>query len=222
MTTNETPGPSGIRPDRYLEDISADELSTNAPADETDANNNARRERNRRRNERRRRLRESLPIRNLAEALDQVENRVHTTPEQCLMSITTIACQAQRMRAGEVIAMLAEDAYFMRVDNRIAQVPPVRNRQHENKSTSHSPADNGRNRTRSELPANPNRTWASAGGPSHGGNSAGGTSGNSDIVPHRDPVAEAATAGAPRTRLAGELGAEATAAAEATRTASGV
>jgi hypothetical protein len=24
-------------------------------------------------------------------ALDQVESRVHTTPEQCLMSITTIA-----------------------------------------------------------------------------------------------------------------------------------
>jgi hypothetical protein len=31
MTTNETPGPSGTVPDRYLEDISADELSANAP-----------------------------------------------------------------------------------------------------------------------------------------------------------------------------------------------
>jgi hypothetical protein len=41
MTTNETSGPSGTLPDRYLEDISADELSTNAPADETDANKNA-------------------------------------------------------------------------------------------------------------------------------------------------------------------------------------
>jgi hypothetical protein len=88
MTTNETPGPSGTVPDRYLEDISADELSANAPADETDANRDARCERNRKRNERRRRLRESLPIRNLAEALDQVESWVHTTPEQCLMSIT--------------------------------------------------------------------------------------------------------------------------------------
>jgi hypothetical protein len=87
MTTNETPGPSGTVPDQYLEDISADELSANAPADETDAQ----RECNRKRNERRRCLRESLPIRNLAEALDQVESRVHTTPEQCLMSITTIA-----------------------------------------------------------------------------------------------------------------------------------
>jgi hypothetical protein len=95
MTTNETPGPSGTHPDRYLEDISADELSANAPADETDANKNAWRERNRRRNERRRRLCESLPIQNLAEALDQVENRVHTTPERCLMSITMIACQAK-------------------------------------------------------------------------------------------------------------------------------
>jgi hypothetical protein len=47
MTTNETPGPSGAVPDQYLEDISVDELSANAPADETDANRDARRERNR-------------------------------------------------------------------------------------------------------------------------------------------------------------------------------
>jgi hypothetical protein len=81
MTTNETPGPSGTQPDRFLEDISADELSANAPADETTDDKNARRERNRRRNERHRRLRESLPIWNLTEALNQVESRVHTTPE---------------------------------------------------------------------------------------------------------------------------------------------
>jgi hypothetical protein len=124
MTTNETPGPSGTEPDRFLEDISADELSANAPADETNDDKNARRERNRRRNERRRCLCESIPILNLIEALNQVESRVHTTPEQCLMSITTIARQAQGMRAGEVIAKLAEDAYFMRVDNRVTQVPP--------------------------------------------------------------------------------------------------
>jgi hypothetical protein len=186
MTTNETLGPSVTVPDRYLEDISADELSANAPADETDANRDARRERNRKRNERRRRLRESLPIRNLAEALDPVESQVHTTPEQCLMSITTIARQAQGMRVGEVIAKIAEDAYFMRVDNRVTQVPPVRNCQQDNKATSRS-ADIGRNRTRGELPANPNRTRASGGGPSHGGNSAGGASGNREIIPHRDP-----------------------------------
>jgi hypothetical protein len=188
MTTNETPGPSGTRPDRYFEDISADELSVNAPADETDENKTARRERNKKRNELCRRLREPLPIRNLAEALDQVENRVHTTPEKCLMSITVIARQAQGMRAGEVIAKLAEDAYFMRVDNRVTQVPPIRTRQPENnEATSRSPADNGHNRTRGELPANPNRTRASAGGPSQGGNSVGGAGGNHDVVPHRDP-----------------------------------
>jgi hypothetical protein len=106
MTTNESPGPS------------ADELSTNAPTDETDANRDARRERNRKRNERRRRLRESLPIRNLAEALDQVESWVHTTPEQCLVSITKIARQAQGMHMGEVIAKLAEE-------------PPARQRSHK-------------------------------------------------------------------------------------------
>jgi hypothetical protein len=181
MTTNETPGPSGTVPDQYLEDISVDELSANAPADKTAANRDARRERNRKWNERRRRLHESLPIRNLAEALDQVESRVHTTPEQCLMSITTIARQAQGMRAGQVIAKLAEDAYFMRVNTRVAPPPPVRN--HDNEATSRS-ADIGRNRTRGELPANPNRTRATTGGPSQGGNSAGG---DREIVPHRDP-----------------------------------
>jgi hypothetical protein len=53
MTTNETPGPSGTVLHQYLEDISADELSANAPADETNANRDARHERNRKRNERR-------------------------------------------------------------------------------------------------------------------------------------------------------------------------
>jgi hypothetical protein len=110
MAAGDTPGPSGTAEDRYLEDIFADELSAEAPAAETDANRDARRERNRKRNERRRRLRDNLPIRNLAEALDQVESRVHTTLEQCIMSITVIARQAQEMRAGEVIAKLAEDA----------------------------------------------------------------------------------------------------------------
>jgi hypothetical protein len=51
MTTNETPGPSGTVPDQYLEDISADKLSVDAPADETVANRDARRERNRKCNE---------------------------------------------------------------------------------------------------------------------------------------------------------------------------
>jgi hypothetical protein len=81
MAASETPGSSGTRPDSYFEDISADELSANAPADETTDDKNARCERNRKRNEQCRRLRESLPIHNLTEALDQVQNRVHTTPE---------------------------------------------------------------------------------------------------------------------------------------------
>jgi hypothetical protein len=99
------------------------------------------------------------------------------------MSITAIAPQAQGMRAGEVIAKLAEDAYFMRVDNRVAQPPPpARN----NEATSRS-ADLYRNRTRAELLANPNRTRATAGGPSQGGNSAAAAGGDREIVPHRDP-----------------------------------
>jgi hypothetical protein len=56
MAVGDTPGPSGTASDRYLEDISVDELTNDAPMDETDANRDARRERNRKRNERRRRL----------------------------------------------------------------------------------------------------------------------------------------------------------------------
>jgi hypothetical protein len=97
-------------------------------------------------------------IRNLTEAFNQVESRVHTTPEQCLMSITTIARQAQGMCAGEFITKLAEDAYFMRVNNRVTQVPPLRTHEADHEATSRSPADNGCNRTRGELPQNPMRT----------------------------------------------------------------
>jgi hypothetical protein len=66
-------------------------------------------------------------------------------------------------------------------------VPPVSTRQPDNEATSRSPADNGRNRTRGELPANPNCTRALVSEPSQGGNSAGGAGGNRDVVPHRDP-----------------------------------
>jgi hypothetical protein len=92
------------------------------------------------------------------------------------MSITAIARQAQEIRAGEVIAKLAEDAYFMRVDKRVNQPPPARNR--DNEATSRS-ANLGPNRTRAELPAQPNRTRSNAGGPPQGGNS------NREVVPHR-------------------------------------
>jgi hypothetical protein len=66
MAAGDTPGPSGMAQDKYLEGISIDELSAEAPADETGANRDAQRERNRKCNEWRRRLRDNLPIRNLA------------------------------------------------------------------------------------------------------------------------------------------------------------
>jgi hypothetical protein len=103
------------------------------------------------------------------------------------MSITTIARQSQGMCAGEVIAKLTEDAYLMRVDNRVTQVPSLRTRQPDNhEATSRSPADNRRNRTRGELPQNPNRTRASAGGPSQVGNSAGHAGGSRRAAAHGD------------------------------------
>jgi hypothetical protein len=91
------------------------------------------------------------------------------------------------MRAGEVIAKLAEDANFMKVDNRVTQVPPLRIHEPDNhEATSRSPANNGRNRTRGELPQNPNRTRAEAGGPSQGGNSGGGIGGSRGAAAHGD------------------------------------
>jgi hypothetical protein len=95
------------------------------------------------------------------------------------MSITAIAHQAQGIRAGEVIAKLAEDAYFMRVDNRVNQPLPAR--KHNNEATSRS-AGNGPNRTRAELPAEPNRHRSTAGGPPQRDN------GNCEVVPHRAPA----------------------------------
>jgi hypothetical protein len=180
MAAGDAPGPSGTATqDRYLEDISSDELSADAPPNENPADRDARRERNRKRSERRRRLRDNFPVRNLAEALEAVESRVHTTPEQCLMSITAIARQAQGIRAGEVIATLAEDAYFMRVDNRVNQPLPAKHR--DNEATSRS-AGNGPNRTRAELPAEPNRIRSNAGGRPQRDNS------NREVVPHRAPA----------------------------------
>jgi hypothetical protein len=102
------------------------------------------------------------------------------------MSIITIARQAQGMRAGEVIAKLAEDAYFMRVDNRVTQVPPLRTCEADHEATSRSPVNNGRNRTRGELPQNPNHIRASAGGPSQGGHSAGRVGGSRAVVARGD------------------------------------
>jgi hypothetical protein len=95
------------------------------------------------------------------------------------MSISAIARQAQGIRTGEVISKLAEEAYFMRVNNRVNQPPPARPR--DNEATSRS-ANNGPNRTRAELPAEPNHRRSNGGGPSLRDHS------NREVVPHRAPA----------------------------------
>jgi hypothetical protein len=52
----------------------------------------------------------------------------------------------------------------MRVDNRVNQPPPAKPR--DNEATSRS-ANPGPNRTRADIPADPNRRRSNAGGPSH-------------------------------------------------------
>jgi hypothetical protein len=132
------------------------------------------------------------------------------------MSITTIACQAQGMHAGEVIAKLAEDAYFMRVDNRVTQVPPSGAASKTTKPqaavelTTVATVPEGSYRLTPTVPGHrPVDPLMVATAPT-------ATVRSSLIV---ILVAEAVTAGAPTTGLAGEPGAEATAATEATRTA---
>jgi hypothetical protein len=82
---------------------------------------------------------------------------------------------------GEVIAKLADDAYYMRVNNRVT---PAAN--HEATSRSCTTVDGGRNRVSGEYEPTLNRSRASAGGPSHGGHSGGcgggGSSGNSSSL----------------------------------------
>jgi hypothetical protein len=73
----------------------------------------------------------------------------------------------------------------MRVDNRVTHVPPLRTREAGHEATSRSP-DNGRNRTRGELPQNPNCTRASDGGPSQGGTYAGSAGGSRAVRAHGD------------------------------------
>jgi hypothetical protein len=53
MAAGDTAGPSGTAQDKYLEDISSDDLSVDAPANETPTDRDARREHNRKRSERR-------------------------------------------------------------------------------------------------------------------------------------------------------------------------
>jgi hypothetical protein len=72
----------------------------------------------------------------------------------------------------------------MRVDSRVAQPLPARNR--DNEATNRS-ADLDRNRTRAELLAQPNRTRANTSGPSQAGNSTAAAAGDREIVPHRNP-----------------------------------
>jgi hypothetical protein len=67
----------------------------------------------------------------------------------------------------------------MRVDNRVNQPLPARHR--DNEATSRS-ANNGPNRTRAELPAEPNCPRSNAGGRPQRDNS------NREVVPHRAPA----------------------------------
>jgi hypothetical protein len=78
--------------DKYLEDISADELSADAPADETDANRDTRRERNRKRNERRRRLRATSPSAT-SRKLSRRSRAEYTLPQ------SNASCRSQRWHA---------------------------------------------------------------------------------------------------------------------------
>jgi hypothetical protein len=135
------------------------------------------------------------------------------------MSITTIAHQVHRMCAGEVIAKFAEDTYLMKVDNRVTKCPPsgIANKTTKPQvvvrlTTVATVLEESYRLTTTVLGHRPVDLLMVAIVPAAPAVTA--ISSLTAIL-----VAEAVTAGAPRTELAGELGAEATAAAEAMRTA---
>jgi hypothetical protein len=133
------------------------------------------------------------------------------------MSITTIARQAQAIRAGEVIAKLVEDAYFLRVDNRVTQVPPLRTREHENhEATSRSLAGNGCNCTRGNQPQNPNCKGHQLEDLLRAATVPVAPTVVAALLVMVMLVVEAAVVGVPHTELEGEPVAEAIAEAEAT------
>jgi hypothetical protein len=132
------------------------------------------------------------------------------------MSITTIARQAQGMRAGQVIAKLAEDAYFMRVNARVAQPTPSGTATTKQQVTVQTSVTTVLERScrptptvLAQRPVDPLKLAAAL--------QPLAAIVRSSLIATR--AAEAATVEAPTTGLTGGPVAEATAAAEATRTA---
>jgi hypothetical protein len=120
------------------------------------------------------------------------------------------------MRVGEVIANLVVDAYYMRVDNRVTRVPPT-----GTFSRTMKPQIAVELTTVATVPEG--SYWLTPTVPGHRpvGPLMVATAPAVPAPTVRSSLvvilaAEAATAGAPTTGLAGEPGAEATAAAEAT------
>jgi hypothetical protein len=136
------------------------------------------------------------------------------------MSITMIARQAQGVHAGEVIVKLAEDANFMRVDNRVTQVPPS---ELMNPDTMKLPVV-VQQMVDATAPAENNHRTLTALGPQLEDPPRVATARAASAVAETALVAattavEAAAAGAHRMALEEELVAAATAGVEATRTA---
>jgi hypothetical protein len=119
------------------------------------------------------------------------------------------------MRAGQVITKLAEDAYFMRVNNRVTQAPPS-----GTASTTTKPQVAVLTSVVTVLERSYQLTPIVLGQQPVGPLMVA----TAPVVTGRSSLTailavEATTAGAPTTGLTGELGAEATTAAKATRTA---
>jgi hypothetical protein len=132
------------------------------------------------------------------------------------MSITAIARQAQGIRAGEVIAKLAEDACFMRVDNRVTQPPPLGTATTKLQVAARTSAVTVREPSCQLIPTVLVQTTADLHKPATAPQLLPATVRSSPTVIR---AAEAATVEAPTTMPTGGLVAEATAVAEATRTA---
>jgi hypothetical protein len=123
------------------------------------------------------------------------------------------------MSAGEVIAKLADDVYFMRVDNGVTQVPPLRTREADHEATSRSPADNRRTTLEESYRRTPTALGHLLEDLLRAVTALVALAAVAPSWLMATPAAEAAAAGAPHTGLEGEPVAEAIAKAKATQIA---
>lgn len=124
--------------ERFPEDVSNDEVTTEVVGEEKPAARTDRRARNARRAERRRRLREALPVLNLDAAFEVVRSREHNSPLACIASVDVLTRALPPNKYIAYVEELAERCYEQL--DRQQNISSVPSRSH--RGSSRQPAGN--------------------------------------------------------------------------------